>query len=232
MIASPTEAKLTLRELRSRALKMAAVIEWPTALKRRLLVCRSSSSVYPSCPPPFPSLYRLRRTGEHSHFAHVLNPPALISDPQIRRPLSIQELPVLQSETRSTCRVVFTTRRNTFHRSSGVNSDFPECATNHLTDADCTAGSICLQRRLPSQSQNCTDSCVCCCICCIKLFDSPGILLSAKRPSFKSLLDTYNKCTIDIFMFFTPCRLLPELSLSMVIDVQSLDLILCCFMYH
>lgn len=73
---------------------MAAVIIWPTALKRRLLAGRSSSSIYPGpllpfavFPPPFPSLHvsvSIEAIENTAIFlfrdAHVLNPPALISD--------------------------------------------------------------------------------------------------------------------------------------------------------
>lgn len=138
-------SNLILRELRSWALKMAAVIVWPTALKRRLLAGRSSSSIYPGpllpfavFPLPFfflPSIVSLLAEAMENaaislfRDAHVLNPPALISVllARVDSSAALQELSVLQTKTRSTYRVVLTMRRkNTFQRSSGVNSQrFP-----------------------------------------------------------------------------------------------------------
>ncbi|RXN20899.1 hypothetical protein ROHU_024621 [Labeo rohita] len=96
---------------------MAAVIVWPTALKRRLLAGRSSSSIYPGpllpfavFPLPFfflPSIVSLLAEAMENaaislfRDAHVLNPPALISVllARVDSSAALQELSVLQTKT-------------------------------------------------------------------------------------------------------------------------------------
>lgn len=160
-----TELNLTARELRSWALQMAAVIVWPTALKRRLLVGRPSSSIYPDPLLPFTVFPRLiflpftislsAKTKKNTAIflfrdAQVLIPPALTSDSQICWPPSIlTSFQSSKAKAGSRPPRAIDRDKKRISKSQRVNGDFSECAPNHQTDADCTAGKLAREGDFP-----------------------------------------------------------------------------------